>query len=172
MSSPFTMSSDNENASILQLAESILENTKEVTKYLQLSQVPLPTFQPTAEALPTTPDFQKLQARLRTQLEDLQLLIDGPPRFYRQFLMRGYEIGAFQVALDFGFFTLVPGEGEISVEDLANKAGLDQDRAGRIMRLLITHRFFQESRPGFFSHNSFSIALQRDDEIRSMVHYS
>ena len=166
------MSSASENASIVRLAENILENTKEITKYLQSSNVALPTFSPTAEELPSTPDFQKLQTRLRTHLEDLQLLVDGPPRFFRHFLVRGYEIAAFQIALDFGFFTLVPVEGDIFVEDLANKAGLDQDRTGRIMRLLITHRFFQESKPEFFSHNSFSIALQRDDEMRSMVHYS
>ena len=166
------MSPEKENTSILQLAENILQGTKEVAKHLQLSKVSLPSFQPTAEALPITPDLQRLQSDLRTQLEDLQLLIDGPTRYYRQFLMRGYEIGAFQVALDFDFFTLVPSKGDISVGDLASKAGLDEDRAGRIIRLLITHRFFQESRPGFFSHNLFSIALQRDDEIRSMVHYS
>ena len=86
--------------------------------------------------------------------------------------MRGYEIAVFQIALDFGFFTLVPGEGDISEEELANKAGLDRDRTGRVMRFLITHRFFQESRSGFFSHSFFSIALLRDDEIRSVVHYS
>lgn len=166
------MPSDTQETSILLLAESILENTKKVTKYLQASCVALPTFSPTAEELPNTPDFQKLQACLRTQLEDLQLLIDGPPTFYRHFLMRGYEIAAFQIALDFGLFTLVPAEDDIELEDLAGKAGLDQDRTGRIMRLLITHHFFQESRPGFFSHNSFSIALQKDEEMRSMVHYS
>ena len=169
---PLEMSSDTENASILRLAESILENTKEITSYLQSSNIALPTFSPSSEELPSTPDFQKLQSSLRTQLEDLQLLVDGPPRFYRHFLMQGYEIAAVQIALDFGFFTLVPGEGSISVEDLAHNAGLDPDRTGRVMRLLITHRFFQESRPGFFSHNSFSIALQGDDEMRSMVHYS
>lgn len=169
---PFAMSSSTEETPILRLAESILENTKEVTRYLQESCIALPTFSPTAEELPTKPDFQKLQARLRTQLEDLQLLIDGPSTFYRHFLMRGYEIAAFQIALDFYFFTLVPGEGDIKLEDLASRAGLDQDRTGRVMRLLITHRFFQETRPNFFSHNSFSIALQRDEEIRSMVHYS
>lgn len=166
------MSSGSENTSILRLAESILENTQEVTKYLQVSGIALPDFSPSAEELPTTPDFQKLQARLRTQLEDLQLLIDGPRTFFRHFLMRGYEIAAFQIALDFGFFTLVPSEGDIQLEDLASKAGLDQDRTGRVIRLLITQRFFEESRPGFFSHSSFSIALQKDDEIRSMVHYS
>ncbi|KAL8725833.1 MAG: hypothetical protein Q9166_007120 [cf. Caloplaca sp. 2 TL-2023] len=157
------MSSDTKDVSILRLAESILENTKDVAKYLHASRIALLIFSPTAEELPTTPDFQKLQAHLRTQLEDLRHLIDGPPTFYRHFLMRGYEIAAFQIALDLG---------DIQLEDLASKAGLDQDRTGRVIRLLITHRFFQESRPGFFSHNSFSIALQRDDEMRSMVHYS
>lgn len=166
------MSLDSQDTSILRLAESILENTKEVTKYLQTCHVALPTFSSTAEELPTTPDFQQLQARLKTQLEDLQLLIDGPRTFYRHFLMRGYENAAFQIALDFDFFALVPSEGDIALEELARKAGLDQDRAGRVIRLLITYRFFQESRPGFFAHNSFSIALQRDEEIRSMVHYS
>ena len=166
------MSSDTDELSIIRLAEGILQNTREVTRYLQVSGVALPTFSPTAEKLPTTADFQKLQARLRTQLEDLKLLVDGPPTFYRHFLMRGYEIAAFQIALDFEFFTLVPAEGDIGLEDLARKAGLDQDRTGRVLRLLITHHFFQESRPGFFSHNSFSIALQKDDEMRPMVHYS
>ena len=168
----FAMPSNNKDTSILGLAENILESTREVARYLQGSSAALPTFLPTSEALPTAPAFQKLQAHLRTQLEDLQLLIDGPPTFYRHFLMRGYEIGAFQVALDFDFFTLVPSEGDIKSEDLARQAGLDQDRTDRIMRLLITYRFFQESRPGFFSHSSFSIALHRDDEIRSAVHYS
>ena len=166
------MSSDIKETAILRLAEEILENTKEVAKSLQSSCVALPTFSHTAEELPTTPNFQKLQARLRTQLEDLQLLIDGPSTFYRHFLMRGYEIAAFQIALDFDFFTLVPAEGDIGLEDLAGKAGLDQDRTGRVIRLLITYHFFQERRPALFSHNSFSIALQKDDEMRSMVHYS
>lgn len=167
------MSSNSDNVSILQLAESILEQTTEITKYLQSSNVALPTFSHTSEELPSAADFQQLQTRLRAQLEDLQLLIEGPKRFYRHHLVKGYEIAAFQIALDFDLFTLVPADGsEISEEELAEKAGLDQDRTGRILRFLITHRFFQEARPGFFSHNAFSIALQRDDEIRSMVEFS
>ncbi len=166
------MSSGTRNSSIILLAEGILENAKEITRQVQLTGTALPDFSSTAEEAPSTPGFQKLQARLRTQLEDLQLLIDGPRTFYRHFLMRGYEIAAFQIALDFDFFVLIPSEGDIRLEDLASKAGLDQDRTGRVVRLLITHRFFQERKPGFFSHNSFSIALQRDDEMRSMVHYS
>ena len=166
------MSSNTSDNSILSLAEGILENAQEITKQIQLTGKGSPNFSPTSEELPTTPDFHMLQTRLRAQLEDLQLLTDGPRTFYRHFLMRGYETGAFQIALDFDFFTLIPSEGDIPLEDLANKAGLDQDRTARVVRLLIASRFFKESRPGFFSHNSFSIALQKDDEMRSMVHYS
>lgn len=65
-----------------------------------------------------------------TQLEDLQLLVSGPPTFYRHFLVTGYEVAAFQIALDFDFFVLVPADGSISLEELAKKAGLDMDRTG------------------------------------------
>ncbi|VBB79779.1 Putative O-methyltransferase [Podospora comata] len=166
------MSDTAENVSILALAEGILSKTKEITAYLQSNNLPASTFSPSSASPPNKADYRELQGSLRTLLEDLQRLVDGPALFYRHFLMRGYEIAAFQIALDFDFFTLIPAEGEISVEELAKKAGLDTDKTGRVVRLLITHRFFQERKKGYFSHNLFSFALQQDDEVRSMVHYS
>jgi len=163
---------DTENVSILGLAESILEKTKEITKYLQANDLAAPTFSLKSNSPPSRADYRELQGSLRTALEDLQRLVDGPTLFCRHLLMRGYEIAAFQIALEFDFFTLVPAEGEISLGELASKAGLDEDRTSRVIRLLITHRFFQESRTAFISHNSFSFALQQDEDIRSMAHYS
>jgi hypothetical protein len=160
-----------EGPSILGLAEDILEKAKTIIEYLQSNDRAAPTFSSKTHSPPSTADFRHLQGSLRDSLEDLQRLVDGPNLFYRHFLMRGYELAAFQVALDFDFFTLVPLEGEISVDELANKAGLDKDCTGRLVRLLITHRFFEERRPDFISHNSFSAALL-DEEVRSMVHYS
>lgn len=73
--------------------------------------------------------------------------------------MRGYELTGFQIALDFEFFTYVPADGEISVEEITKKAGLDKYRKGRVVRLLTKQRFFQGCTPGFFSHKSFYLAL-------------
>ena len=84
--------------------------------------------------------------------------------------MLGYDLAAFQITLDFDFFSIVPVDGEILFEELANIAGLDQDQTSRVLCLLVTHRFFQERRPGFILHNSFSIALQ-DEELQALVHY-
>ena len=165
------MSANTEGASILALAEAILEQTKGVTKYLQANDLAAPTLSPKASRPPNTPEYLALHGRLRTSLEDLQRLVDGPTKFYRSFFMLGYDLAAFQIALDFDFFSMVPVDGEISLEELANIAGLDQDRTSRVLRLLVTHRFFQERRPGFISHNSFSIALQ-NEELRALVHYS
>jgi hypothetical protein len=158
------MTPNNEDVSILGLAEGILEKTKEITKYLQTHNVAAPTFLCSSASVPVATDYHDLQISLKR-------LVEGPAKFYRHYLMRGYELAAFQVALDFDFFSLVPSTGEISLDELARKAGLDVDRTGRIMRLLITHRFFKEMTPGFVSHNSFSIALQ-DEEFSSVVHYS
>lgn len=166
------MASSNDNSSVLQLAESILKDTKELINSLSSSAVPLPSFSANSQALPTDPEFQQLQVRLKTQLEDLSRLVQGPSKFYRYYLVTGYELAAFQLALDFEFFTLVPTEGDIALEELAKKAGLDQDRTNRAIRMLITQRIFQETKAGYFAHNAFSIALQRDEDLRSMVHYS
>lgn len=165
------MSSDMADISILGLAERILEDTKNITQYLQARGLSSPTFSERSTSLPHQLDSQGLLSGLRESLEDLKLLIEGPEKFYRHFLMRGYELAAFQIALDFKFFTLVPSEGDISLDDLAIRAGLDKDRTTRVIRLLITHRFFRELKLGFISHNFLSVALQ-DDELRTVVHYS
>lgn len=160
-----------ESPSILGLADNILQQAKDVTKYYQQKGMVAPTFSPNSCEVPKDADFVEKQKALKASLEDLQRLVEGPEAFYRSFFMLGYDIAAFQIALDFQFFSLVPAEGDISLEDLAAKAGLDLDRASRVIRLLTTQRFFEERKPGFISHNSFSVAM-RDDELRALVHYS
>ncbi|KAK8052262.1 hypothetical protein PG993_003647 [Apiospora rasikravindrae] len=120
---------------------------------------------------PETIEYQGLCDGLKTTLEDLLRLVEGPKRFWREFCCLPYEMGAFQVALDFEFFTLVPASGAISVQELAQQAGIHADRAGRIIRQLITYGIFAEHQPGLLSHTPTSLAMQ-DDEFRSMVHYS
>jgi hypothetical protein len=149
---------------------------------LSVAGTPLPTFSASSPAPPSEPAFQALQTRLATRLEDLQLLVQGPARFYRYYLVTGYELAAFQIALDFDFFHLVPaagdddgngaGQQDVALDELARQAGLDLDRTGRVMRMLITQRIFCEPRPGHFAHNAFSVALRRDEDMRAMVHYS
>jgi hypothetical protein len=65
----------------------------------------------------------------------------------------------------------VPREGSISAEALAKKAGLDVDRTVRVLRMLCTHRFFHETRPGNFSHTAASAVFNSDENLRCAGSY-
>ncbi|RFN54060.1 putative o-methyltransferase [Fusarium flagelliforme] len=164
------MTPNNEDVSILGLAEGILEKTKEITKYLQAQNVAAPTFSCPSARVPVTTNYNDMQISLKESLEDLRRLLEGPAKFYRHYLMRGYELAAFQVALDFDFFTLVPPTSEISLDELARKSGLDVDRTNRIMRLLITHRFFKEITPG--SDEMLKAAVETSASLKADPNHS
>jgi hypothetical protein len=172
----FTMANQANTAvqgpSILALVEDILELTLDMTKYFQANNLAAPTFGLDSQDPPDTPEYRNLHATLKTSLEDLQRLIDGPRKWLRAFCCTGYDLGALQVALDFEFFQLVQVHGDITLEDLAQKAGLDLDRTSRIIRQLMTYRFFEELQPRVISHSSTSLVMQQDEELRSVVHYS
>ena len=158
--------------SILDLAQNILERTQDITKYFQANNLVAPTFALDSQDPPDTPEYRRLHATLKTSLEDLQRLIDGPRKWLRAFCCTGYDLGALQVALDFEFFQLIPAHGDITLEALAKNAGLDVDRTSRVVRQLMTYRFFEELRPRVISHSSTSLLMQEDEELRSVVHYS
>ncbi|KAH9896155.1 S-adenosyl-L-methionine-dependent methyltransferase [Xylariomycetidae sp. FL2044] len=179
MATPDTIQA--QETSALDLAKSILEQTESLTQYLQAANLPpLDGGEP-----PKTPEYVEIYSRLRTSLEGLRYLVDGPSRHIRELCCTGYDIGAHQVALDFELYTLVPaprggggdgdggGDGEqhdVTYEDLASRAGLDVDRVRRVVRQLMTYRIFREDTPGRVSHSLVSDLLRRDDEVRSIVH--
>jgi hypothetical protein len=170
---PSTMANqENSAVSILGLAQNILELTQDMSKYFQANNLVAPTFALDSQDPPDTPEYRRIHAALKTSLEDLLRLIDGPRKWWRQFCCTGYDLGALQVALDFEFFQLVPSHGEITLEVLAEKAGLDVDRTARVVRQLMTYRIFEEHRPRVISHSSTSLVMQQDEELRSVVHYS
>lgn len=158
--------------SILDLAQNVLGLTQDLTKYLQANNLTAPTFALDSQDPPNTPEYRRLYTSLKTSLEDLQRLIDGPRKWLRQFCCTGYDLGGFQVALDFEFFQLVPADGSITLEDMAEKAGLDVDRTSRVVRQLMTYRIFEERQPRVISHSSTSLLVQQDEDLRSVIHYS
>lgn len=158
------------STSILGLGKNILQVTQDMTKYLQANKLVAPTFALDSRDPPEIAEYRGLHAELKTSLEDLQRLIDGPRRWLRYFCCSCYDLGALSIACDFNFFQLVPAQAEITLEELAKKAGLDQDRTARIIRQLMTYRMFEELRPKAFSHSSTSLTMHQDPELHAVVH--
>ncbi|KAI3316711.1 S-adenosyl-L-methionine-dependent methyltransferase [Xylariaceae sp. AK1471] len=159
------------STSLLALSNNIADKTKEITQYLENNKLTPPSFLPNSIDVPDTPEYLALRSSLKESLEDLTLLVDGPKRSLRSFVCQANDLAAFQVAFDFELFSLVPTEGDISIEELATKAGLDVDRTARCVRMMATQRVFRESRPNFIAHTAASIAICKDEELRCAGQY-
>ncbi|KAK1992806.1 S-adenosyl-L-methionine-dependent methyltransferase [Colletotrichum falcatum] len=171
----FIMTSQSNGAhggGLLAIAEDIVQQTQRIARYLEANGLERPTFASNCTSRPETLEYAKLQGELKRSLEDLQYLVEGPKRHFRNLACQGYELAAVSVALDFDFFSIVPAEGSISLADLAERAGVDYDRTSRIVRLLATESIFTEPAPGYVAHNPSSYLLHKDEEIRATLHYT
>nr|XP_036579355.1 o-methyltransferase [Colletotrichum truncatum]KAF6786902.1 o-methyltransferase [Colletotrichum truncatum] len=161
-----------DGGNLLALANSILQQTQDIVEYLRLNSYPSPTFAVESIDRPETLEYLTLHDGLKRSLEDLKYLVEGPKMHFRALCCQGYELAGIQVALEFNFFTLVPAEGQISLEELAKRSGVDLDRTSRVVRLLVTESIFKEPTPGYISHNPSSYLLYKDEEIRSTLQYT
>lgn len=156
---------------ILKLTFNIVRHAASISAYLEDNHLSNPTFEPGSPEPPETEAYLSHRSQLVSSLEDLHRLVDGPRRTMRTFACNGNDLAALQVAFDFDFFHIVPLNGEIEIGELAKIAGLDVDRAGRILRMLVTHRIFAEKRPGYFTHSANSSIFATDEDLRCAGHY-
>ena len=73
------------------------------------------------------------------------------------------------MALDFNFFEAVPLEGSVLLSEIAKTVGMDEDRVGRVMRLLASQRVFVESQPDVFRHTATSALVASDKAIKASI---
>ncbi|KAI0138072.1 O-methyltransferase-domain-containing protein [Hypoxylon sp. NC0597] len=173
MSSPVI---SEEDISIAVLAQQISSLSSQICSYLTSNSLPEPKFTTDEGGVPETPEYEALRAPLNNALLDLYRLFNGPKSFLRDFCFWHYDLAALQIALDRHFFHHVPlpsdsvqtdGMKKASVAEIAQRAGMDENRAGRVLKLLATHRIFKEveGEPGNFTHTATSALLARDAEF-------
>ena len=157
-------------SSLLRLAEEIHGKTYKIVKHLREHSQDEPTFAPDSPVLTSdieTAHYESLKNAVNEAANDLLLLINGPKAFLRTFLCTHYELAAYQTAIEYRFFENVPTSGSIHVSKLAETVGMDVDRTGRFLRMLTTHRVFEEVEEDRFAHTAASVALAKDQEVNS-----
>jgi hypothetical protein len=177
MSSPST-----EEPSIASLTKQISDLSAQISSCLRSSSQPEPNFGANSTAAPETAEYEALRAPLNDAALDLLRLINEPKASLRTFFLSHYDLAALQVALDRGFFNHVPlsapvangnsnVKGEASVKEIAEKAGMNEDRTARILRLLATHRIFQQvpEESGRFQHTAASALLARNKDFHALA---
>jgi hypothetical protein len=181
---PPTMSGKAE-LSIASLSDQISELSSQISSCLSAAAQSEPDFGTSSASVPTTPEYETLRASLNDAALDLLRLVNGPRNTLRTFCFSHYDLSALQIALERGFFCHVPlpagcsaeenegkEDGGIDVASIAEKAKMDVDRAARVLRLLATHRIFEEvgSGSGRFRHTAMSALMARDKDFHAMAH--
>lgn len=160
-----------QQSTLLALATEVQQLTTQIVNDLTAKNVPEPTFAITSETVPETPEQIVLRARLNDAARDLLRLVNGPRNDARTFVCYLYDLSAWQVACEFNFFEAVPEDGVASIKEIAEKAGMDEDRVGRFLRMLATDRVFEEVEKDSFKHTSRSVLYLKDKQWRDVMHY-
>ncbi|KAI0833157.1 putative O-methyltransferase [Hypoxylon sp. FL0890] len=111
------------------------------------------------------------QRTIIAALGSIEELVAEPHLRLVDFAELYFEVRALHVATEHDIAILLAegGEDGVSVEDLAKKSGLEQNKLGRILRLLTTQHFFREVAPGRFANNRITQALVNDEKLQGQV---
>lgn len=154
---------------LLQLAESVLETTKTIVQQLHDTNQEEPSFDQNSPSIQGDANYEASRIELNEAALSLVRLVNGPVNEYRRIHLVHYDIAAYQAALELQFFRHVPLDGKISLSDLAHKVGMDEDRCGRIIRLLATQNIFNEVEKDVFEHTAGSALIARDTDMEAML---
>lgn len=165
------------DVTIAALARQVSVLSLQLCSYLSSNSFPEPSFAADDGDVPETLEYEALRVPLNDVLLDLLRLVNGPMNTLQELFFSHYDLGALQIALSRNMFKHVPlpsVPGEIkcaSVAEIAQKAGMDEDRTARVLRVLETRRIFAEDKDGlgYFTHTANSAFLARNRDIYALA---
>ena len=160
-----------QQSTLLELAKEVQNLTTKIVNDLTEKEIPEPSFAIDSESIPESPEQIDLRARLNDNARDLLRLVNGPRNDARTFVCYLYDLAAWQVACEFNFFEAIPENGSATLKEIAEKAGMDEDRVGRFLRMLSSDRVFEETEKDVFRHTSRSVLYLKDKQWRDVMHY-
>lgn len=156
-----------------ELAEEISRNTSIIVEHLKSAGLPQPSFDADGPSHPIPETYEALSTARHALIEAskaLHTLAVGPSETTRLFYFKDiYFVGTMQVLCHFNVPQQVPLYGEISMEELSAKTGLDKGLLARFLRLATANYYFTEPRRGFVAHTAWSKTLATDPKMRACV---
>jgi hypothetical protein len=150
------------SVSIASLTDRVCKLSTQIRTYLDDGKHTHPDFTSTSAPLPENPRYDRLRNQLTDAAMDLLRLIQGPKNILRTMSFWHTDLAAMQVALSRKFFHLVPDDNfGLSASEIGKATSMDNDRANRFLKMLATHRIFEEV-DGRFRHTALSIFLKTD----------
>ncbi|KAI1827428.1 putative O-methyltransferase [Xylaria intraflava] len=157
------------NSLLLEKAREVLAQAESLVKYYEAKGVAEPDFSPSSASHPSDREFDTLRINLTQAAEDAILLANGPLQWLRTFICHQHDLGAWQIALRFKYFSIIPVGQSMTVKEMASIAKMDEDRLGRVMKLLASQRCFQELEEGVYEHTSLSAFVANNKDIEATI---
>jgi hypothetical protein len=156
---------------ILEHARQTLRHAEALVNYLETNNLDEPNLTSSSPPYPTTEEYTGIANQLTDAAQDLVLLARGPIEWMRVRLSVHQDLAAWQVALHFGYFDIVPVGETISIQDIAKDAGMDVDRTRRIIKMLATQSCFREIEDDVYEHTALSSFLRREKEMATCIEF-
>ncbi|KAI1141495.1 putative O-methyltransferase [Hypoxylon sp. FL0543] len=163
------MSDLKEKSLILEKAHEVLRQAENLVQYLEKKGYPEPNFTKTSPPHPADREYDAIRVDLTEAAQDLVLLAKGPSQWLRTFFCHHHDLGAWQTALRFKFFSIIPLDGTASVEQVAAAAHIDEGRTRSILKLLASQRCFQEVSEDVYEHTSLSAFIAQNKDIEAAI---
>ncbi|RAO64731.1 uncharacterized protein BHQ10_000743 [Talaromyces amestolkiae] len=146
-------------ATLTEIAQNILESARALDEYTASQGLEPTSF--TQHNLPTlSGDLEVVRKKLVDSTTELKALVQGPIGQLYDVLFAFTDLMSIRFIYRHNVPHYVPLEGDISIQDLAEKTKLDPIRLRRYLQHTMMYRVFVESRPGFVAHSSVSRLLK------------
>ncbi|KAI0154907.1 putative O-methyltransferase [Xylariaceae sp. FL1272] len=162
---------DPSDSLLLTKARDVLQQAETLVKYFESNGFDQPDFTKDSAGYHVSAEFNTIRTSITQAAQDVLLLANGPMNWLRTFFCHHHDLGAWQTALRFKYFSIVPLDKPISTEEMAEKSGMDTDRLGRIMKLLASQRCFQEVEENVYEHTALSALIARDKTIEAAISF-
>ncbi|KJK96088.1 hypothetical protein H633G_00028 [Metarhizium anisopliae BRIP 53284] len=149
---------------LAELANAVAVHTQRIDGYLRDKALPLPSFaadSPVDLGLP--PELEQSRLAVLEASQELNDLLQGPKDLL--FNHHHNQLVPLKLISQFDLANEVPANGEITFGDLAAKIGVDCAALTRILLLGISHRVFNEPRPGVITHSAVSKLIADDSRV-------
>jgi hypothetical protein len=134
--------------SIVSLTEQVSKLSASISSYLEDNRLAQPDFTAQSVSVPETREYEALRNQLNDAAQDLIRLVNGPKNILRTWTWSVTDLAALQVALSRKFYEIVPTDNAgATASEIAEKAGMNEDRTSRILKMLATYRIFEEVCP-------------------------
>jgi hypothetical protein len=146
---------------ITSLANQVSSLSKSISSYLHEHAYDQPGFLPSSAAIPDTPEYKALRNKFNDASNDLYRLINGSENFFRTWTWMISDLAALQTALSHKFFKHIPDDDiGLAAAAVADKAGIHEGLTTCILKILATHRIFEETSDTKFRHTASSKYLR------------